>query len=398
MKESTKLLIIIGVFILIYYPPLGSAKVQGAILEGLYMVQEYAREHVLFCLVPAFFIAGAMQNFISQQSVIRYLGRGARQWLAYAVASVSGAVLAVCSCTVLPLFMGIYRRGAGLGPASAFLYSGPAINVLAIIMTARVLGWQIGLARAVGAVLFSIVIGLLMAFIFRREETQRQKSFETVTTQAPRRTLGQTTAYFAVLILILVFAAWGRPPEGLGFFHAVLTIKWYLVGGLLLLLAYMLKNWFEREELRSWLDSTWDFAKRILPLLLGGVFVAGVLMGRPGTDAGLIPSAWVSRLLGGNSVWANLVASVSGALMYFATLTEIPIIQGLLGSGMGQGPALALLLAGPALSLPSMIVIGTTLGAKKATAYITLVVIMAALTGMLFGALAAGVFSWQTMV
>ncbi|HHY34213.1 MAG TPA: permease [Firmicutes bacterium] len=398
MKESTKLLIIIGVFILIYYLPLGSARVQGAILEGLYMVQEYAREHVLFCLVPAFFIAGAMQNFISQQSVIRYLGRGARQWLAYAVASVSGAILAVCSCTVLPLFMGIYRRGAGLGPASAFLYSGPAINVLAIIMTARVLGWQIGLARAVGAVLFSIVIGLLMAFIFRREETRRQKSFETVTMEAPRRTLGQTTAYFAVLILILVFAAWGHPPEGLRFFHAIFTIKWYLVGGLLLLLVYMLKNWFEREELGSWLDSTWDFAKRILPLLLGGVFVAGMLMGRPGTDAGLIPSAWVSRLLGGNSVWANLAASVSGALMYFATLTEIPIIQGLLGSGMGQGPALALLLAGPALSLPSMIVIGTTLGAKKATAYITLVVIMAALTGMLFGALVAGVFSWQTMV
>lgn len=398
MKESTKLLIIVGVFILIYYLPLGSARVQGAILEGLYMVQEYAREHVLFCLVPAFFIAGAMQNFISQQSVIRYLGRGAKQWLAYAVASVSGAILAVCSCTVLPLFMGIYRRGAGLGPASAFLYSGPAINVLAIIMTARVLGWQMGLARAAGAVLFSIVIGLLMAFIFRREETQRQKSFETMTTGTPRRTLGQTTVYFAVLILILVFAAWGRPPENVGFFHAVFTIKWYLVGILLLVLAYVLKNWFEREELGSWLDSTWDFAKRILPLLLGGVFVAGVLMGRPGTGAGLIPSAWVSHLLGGNSARANLVASVSGALMYFATLTEIPIIQGLLGSGMGQGPALALLLAGPALSLPSMIVIGTTLGAKKATTYITLVVIMAVLAGMLFGALVAGGFSWRTSV
>lgn len=391
MKESTKLLIIIGVFILIYYLPLENSRVQGAIMEGLYMVQEYAREHVLFCLVPAFFIAGAMQNFISQQSVIRYLGRGAKQWLAYAVASVSGAILAVCSCTVLPLFMGIYQRGAGLGPASAFLYSGPAINVLAIIMTARVLGWRIGLARAVGAVLFSIVIGILMAFIFRKEETERQKGFETMPSESPRRTLGQTAAYFAVLVLILVFAAWGRPPENLSFFHTVFTIKWYLVGALFLVLAYMLKNWFERDELKLWLDATWDFAKRILPLLLGGVFVSGVLMGRPGIDAGLIPSAWVSRLLGGNSVRANLVASVSGALMYFATLTEIPIVQGLLGSGMGAGPALALLLAGPALSLPSMVVIGTTLGPKKASVYIGLIVTIATLTGMLFGGLVGSV-------
>ena len=387
MKESTKFLLIIGIFLLAYYLPLGNPRVEGAILEGLYMVQEYAREHVLFCLVPAFFIAGAMENFISHQSVMRYLGKGAKQWLAYAVASVSGAILAVCSCTVLPLFMGIYRRGAGLGPASAFLYSGPAINVLAIIMTARVLGWQIGVARAVGAVLFSIVIGLLMAAIFRGEEIERQKGFQLQAPESPRRTLSQTAAYFAVLVFILIFAAWGRPPEKIGFFHAVFTVKWYLVGALLVVLAYMLKNWFDRDELEAWLGSTWDFAKRILPLLLGGVFVAGFLMGRPGTGAGLIPSAWVSQLLGGNSIRANLVASVSGALMYFATLTEVPVLQGLIGSGMGQGPALTLLLAGPALSLPSMIVIGTILGTKKASTYIALVVIMAALAGMLFGVL-----------
>lgn len=389
MKESTKLLLIVGIFLLVYYMPLESSRVQGAVIEGLYMVQEYAREHTLFCLVPAFFIAGAMENFISHQSVIRYLGGGASRWVAYAVASVSGAILAVCSCTVLPLFMGIYRRGAGLGPASAFLYSGPAINVLAIIMTARVLGWQIGVARVVGAVLFSLVVGILMELFFRKEETERQKQFATASAEPGRRSLGQTAAYFAVLVLILVFAAWGRPPENIGFFQTVFTVKWYLVTVLLVVLAYMLAKWFDREELGAWVTSTWDFAQRILPLLLGGVFISGVLMGRPGTDAGLIPSAWIAGLLGGNSLRANLVASVSGALMYFATLTEVPIIQGLLGSGMGRGPALALLLAGPALSLPSMVVIETTLGPKKATTYITLVVVMATVAGILFGFLGA---------
>lgn len=385
MTESQKLVLIIAVFLVLYFAPLDSIRMQGAILEGFHMLREYAREHVLFCLVPAFFIAGAMQNFVSQKSVMRYLGKGARQWVAYAVASVSGAILAVCSCTVLPLFMGIYKRGAGLGPASAFLYSGPAINVLAIIMTARILGWQIGLARAIGAIVFSIVIGLLMARIFRAEEAERQKGFEMLPDESLQRTIAQTSAYFAVLILILVFAAWARPPDHRGFFYTVFTIKWHLVFILLGVLAYMLKNWFAKEELSEWVWSSWDFAKRILPLLFGGVLIAGILMGRPGTDAGLIPSEYVARVVGGNSMESNFVASILGAFMYFATLTEIPIIQGLVGSGMGQGPALALLLAGPALSLPSMIVINSTLGFKKTVAFASLVVIMATISGMLFG-------------
>ena len=389
MKESQKIALIIALFLAIYYAPLGSMRVQGAILEGFYMLQEYARQHVLFCLVPAFFIAGAMQNFISQQSVMRYLGKGAKQWLAYAVAAVSGAILAVCSCTVLPLFMGIYKRGAGLGPASAFLYSGPAINVLAIIMTARVLGWQIGVARAVGAILFSVVIGALMALIFKGEEAERQRGFESMASEQGGRNLGQTTAYFTVLVLILVFAAWGKPADTTGFFYNVFTMKWYLTIALLGVLAYMLKKWFERDELGLWMTSTWDFAKKILPLLLGGVLVAGLLMGRPGVDAGLIPSRYVAGVVGGNSLLANFVASIIGAFMYFATLTEIPIIQGLVGSGMGQGPALALLLAGPALSLPSMIVINSTLGFKKTLVYVSLVVFMATICGMVFGAMVA---------
>ncbi len=386
MKELKTFLLIVGIFLVAYLAPLGNPRVQTAILEAFYMLQEYAREHVLFCLVPAFFIAGAMQNFISQQSVMRYLGRGAKQWLAYAVASVSGAILAVCSCTVLPLFMGIYKRGAGLGPATAFLYSGPAINVLAIVLTARVLGWQIGLARAVGAVLFSVVIGVLMAFLFRGEEMERQKGFAASQTFDERgRSLGQMTAYFATLVLILVFAAWGKPSERIGFWYDVFKIKWYLVVALLAYLTYMLKAWFKPGELVAWKDSTWDFAKRILPLLFGGVMIAGLLMGRPGTDGGLIPSHYVASVVGGNSLLANFIASIIGAFMYFATLTEIPIIQGLLGSGMGQGPALALLLAGPALSLPSMLVITSVLGFKKTLAYVSLVVIMATVSGMIFG-------------
>lgn len=391
MKELRTFILIVGIFLAAYFAPLSNPRVQTAIIEAFRMLQEYAREHVLFCLVPAFFIAGAMQNFISQQSVMRYLGKGARQWLAYAVASVSGAILAVCSCTVLPLFMGIYKRGAGLGPAIAFLYSGPAINVLAIILTARVLGWQIGLARAVGAVLFSVVIGLLMAFIFKEEETERQKGFSAASQvfEEDGRSLGQTTLYFATLVLILVFAAWGKPSHPVGLWDFIFGIKWYLVVALLGFLAYMLRAWFKPGELVAWKDSTWDFAKKILPLLFGGVMVAGLLMGRPGIDGGLIPSRYIAPIVGGNSLLANFIASIIGAFMYFATLTEIPIIQGLLGSGMGQGPALALLLAGPALSLPNMLVINSVLGFKKTSVYISLVVIIATISGMIFGAIVA---------
>ncbi len=389
MKELKIFAGIASIFLLIYFAPLGNPQVQAAILESFHMLQEYAREHVLFCLIPAFFIAGAMENFISRQSVMKYLGPKAKRWLAYAVASVSGAILAVCSCTVLPLFMGIYKRGAGLGPASAFLYSGPAINILAITLTARVLGWQMGLARAVGAVAFSVIIGLIMAFLYREEEDTRQKSLTATEAfeEEDIRSLSQTTAYFAALAGILVFAAWGNPSEEIGFWSDIFKAKWYIVAALLITLAYMTKTWFSQDEIVAWKDSTWEFAKRTLPLLFGGVAVAGLLMGRPGTGAGIIPSQYIASLVGGNSLPANLAASVIGAFMYFATLTEIPIIQGLMGAGMGQGPALALLLAGPALSLPSMLVINSVLGPKKTVTYILLVVIMATISGMFFGAL-----------
>jgi len=385
MSDRKTFALFVALFLVAWFLPVESPRLQGAIHEALALTQWYAREHVLLCLIPAFFIAGAIAVFVSQQSVMRYLGAQANRVVSYGVASVSGSVLAVCSCTVLPLFAGIYARGAGLGPATAFLYSGPAINVLAIIMTARVLGLPLGIARALGAVGFSVVIGALMAFLFRKEEQERLGDFVAVPEEAPRRTLGQTVVYFALMVGLLVFLNWSAPDGGDGtLWRAVYDAKWWISAGLAVLLAVVVGRWFARDELVSWGASSWDYAKLIFPLLLAGVLVAGFLLGRPGHE-GIVPSEWVEAVVGGNSLGANLTASIIGAFMYFATLTEVPIVQGLMGSGMGQGPALALLLAGPALSLPSMLVIRQVLGTKKTITYVALVVVMATLTGWLFG-------------
>lgn len=412
-------------FLALYFLPVGNSRFDGALLESFQLARWYAREHVLLCLVPAFFIAGAIGVFVSQASVMRYLGAGAPRPLAYGVASISGTVLAVCSCTVLPLFGGIYKRGAGLGPASAFLYSGPAINALAIILTARILGFELGVARAVGAVLFSVLIGLAMAWIYRAEERERAAAHANLPVPEPRLTLGRQAAFFAALVAILVFANWA-PAEG-GAWVALFAAKWWLTGLAGAALLALLVGWLDlavwkaaavagatavaaalwpahpavpfavgfaglaaalagdEGELGEWLAATWGFARQILPLLLGGVLIAGFLLGRPGHE-GLIPSAWVASAVGGNSLGANLFAAVAGAFMYFATLTEVPILQGLLGSGMGQGPALTLLLAGPALSLPAMLVLKSLMGWKKTAVYVTLVVVMAMVTGVIYGA------------
>ncbi|MCP5108902.1 MAG: permease [bacterium] len=388
MKEWKMFLLILGLFLLCYFFPLSVIPFKGPVFEALALVQWYAREHVLLCLVPAFFIAGAISVFMSQASVVKYLGPDSNKFLSYGVASVSGTILAVCSCTVLPLFSGIYKRGAGLGPATAFLYSGPAINILAIILTARVLGWELGLARAVGAVLFSVVIGLLMHLFFLEEEKARPtaEGFR-MADETEERPLWKNILYFAAMIAILVFANWGKPGAGeTGLWALIFRYKWWVTGVFLAALAYMLIRWFQKEELSEWSSSSWGFAKQILPLLFLGVLAAGVLLGRPGTE-GLIPSSAIANLVGGNSVFANFFASIVGAFMYFATLTEVPILEGLIGAGMGKGPALALLLAGPALSLPNMLVIRGVLGTKKTAVYITLVVIMASVTGIIYGAL-----------
>lgn len=430
-NEWKSLFWIIVVFAGCFFLPIEAPRVQGAIMESLHLVKWYAREHVLLCLVPAFFIAGAVAVFVSQATVMKYLGPNANKILAYGVASVSGTILAVCSCTILPLFAGIYRMGAGLGPACAFLYSGPAINILAIVLTARILGPEMGIARAIGAIVFAVVIGLMMHFFFRHEEAEKAAAMQVMGDDEGARPLWQTALYFGAMVGILVFANWGKTEQSTGLWHAIYVAKWWLTSGFSAALALMLATWFQlgfvrillatipallmavilpqhpelsftfgviglsvlsnlkstRDgEMGQWFDESWDFAKKILPLLLIGVLIAGVLLGRPGQE-GLIPSSWVTSLVGGNSIGSNLFASVFGAFMYFATLTEVPILQGLLGAGMGKGPALALLLAGPALSLPNMLVIRSVMGTKKTSVFVLLVVVMATISGLIYGAI-----------
>ncbi|TWI73955.1 hypothetical protein LZ24_01185 [Desulfobotulus alkaliphilus] len=386
MQERSKLLWIIGLFIAAYFIPWDHEIMRRSGLEAFLMLQDYAREHVLTCLIPAFFIAGGISVFVSQAAVLRYFGAKAKKVLAYSVASVSGSILAVCSCTVLPLFAGIYMRGAGIGPATAFLYSGPAINVLAIVLTARVLGWQMGLARAIAAILFALVIGLMMAFIFRKEDTARTTGqLHLPDEEETGRSLWQDGGFMLVMVLILLAATLAPPAAGsTGVFALLFSIKWYLVAGLLGILAWMLKVWFIQEERKAWVASTWDYVKLIAPLLAIGVLAAGFFLGRPGHPA-LIPESWIAGLVGGNSFGANLFAALAGGLMYFATLTEIPILQGLMGSGMGEGPALALLLAGPAISLPNMLVVSGVLGVKKTAVFSFLVIAMSTAAGMIYG-------------
>ncbi|MFC1610442.1 permease [Myxococcota bacterium] len=379
----------LAVFAGCWFLPVGSERFMSAVDEGLKLLRWYAREHVLLCLVPAFFIAGAISVFVSQGTVMKYLGPTAKKLVAYPVAAVSGTILAVCSCTVLPLFASIHKRGAGLGPASAFLYSGPAINVLAIILTARVLGPELGIARAVGAIAFSVVIGLLMHFIFRKEEGARQaEGIVVMPGEESGRRLWQDGLYFAAMVGILVFANWGKPAESdAGVWATIHSAKWLVTGLFALALAVFVWRWFDKDELTDWTESSWTFAKQIMPLLFAGVLVAGFLLGGPDSGHGVIPEEWVSSMVGGNSVGANLFASVAGAFMYFATLTEVPILEGLINSGMGKGPALALLLAGPALSLPNMLVIRSVMGTTKTLAFIGLVVVLSTVAGLLYGTL-----------
>jgi len=428
-QEWKKLALIAGVFLACFYLPVGAARFNNAVLEAFHLVKWYAREHVLLCLVPAFFIAGAISVFVSQASVMKYLGAKANKILAYAVASVSGTILAVCSCTVLPLFAGIYKMGAGLGPACAFLYSGPAINVLAIVLTARVLGPELGVARAVGAIVFSVLVGVLMHVIFRKEENVKAAAQLEMPDEEVKRPLWQNVLYFASMVGILVFANWGKPDADSGLWVLIYSAKWFITSLFAVILGIILVAWFDfkwwkvvltavpvvilavlspempviafasgvivlsgftstdKGETGEWFASSWGFAKQILPLLLIGVLIAGLLLGRVGHE-GVIPSKCVASALGGNSLQANFFASFAGAFMYFATLTEVPILQGLIANGMGKGPALALLLAGPALSLPNMLVIRSVLGTKKTVVFVSLVIVMATLTGMLFGVFA----------
>jgi uncharacterized membrane protein YraQ (UPF0718 family) len=429
MKELKTFAWLVGIFVVIYFLPLENPKISNAILDAFRLLQWYAIHHTLACVVPAMFIAGAISTFLSESSVLKYLGPKSKRLTAYGVASVSGAVLAVCSCSVLPMFAGIYTIGAGLGPATTFLYSGPAINVMAIFLTARVLGFDIGLARVLGAISFSIIIGLLMHTIFRRSERIRSQNMQMPKTQKSTRPIWKTALFFLCMILFLVFSDWyntnnvtivmkdgseisanvrydrqdsmdiqlydtdGRLSAQLqrmnkdniaeikpvpNFTSQVHTVKWYLAGAMGLLILLLAWRWFTREEVGQWMRATWDFGLMIIPLLFIGVFLTGFI-------GGLIPENIVAGLVGGNSLLSNFIASFVGLIWYFATLTEIPIVEMLMQLGMGNGPAMALLLAGPALSLPSLFVIYKLIGFRKTLAFSLLTAVMSTLVGFLFG-------------
>lgn len=420
---------ILGFFLFAYFMPVEDATFTGAIIAAFDLAKWYAQEHVLLCLIPAFFIAGVIAVFVSQTAVIKYFGANAKKWIAYSVASVSGTVLAVCSCTILPLFSSIHKRGAGLGPAIAFLYSGPAINILAIILTARILGIELGIARVIGAVVFSIVIGMIMSFIYRKEEKEKSDAQMNMPELPDERPMWQTALHFFILVAILVFVNWGKPDTTEGFWYFIFANKWFITSifgiGFALSMIYIIKVQklyvilgtlaviisavffygnptipfiaaviattlaltFSEDEPNQWLGETWGFTKQIMPLLGAGVLVAGFMLGSQNGNNGIIPNQWIANLVGGNSLFSNFFASITGAFMYFATLTEIPILQGLINSGMGKGPALALLLAGPALSLPNMLVIRGVIGTQKTVVYVVLVVIMATISGLIYGSL-----------
>ena len=436
LKKEFKILFwTISAFALAFLMPLGNARFKESVMAMLDLTKWYAQEHVILCLLPAFFIAGVIAVFVSQGAVMKYFGAKAKKWVAYTVASVSGTILAVCSCTILPLFSSIHKRGAGLGPAIAFLYSGPAINILAIILTARILGFEMGVARIIGAVVFAVVIGSAMSLIYRKEERVKREEQISFPDMPEKRPMWQTAFHFFTLVLILVFANWGKPGSDVtsGGWYWLWANKWYITSVfavfLIFSLIFILKLKWQHvilaalvtagssflsssplipmivgiaglsiitlldkneSENREWALSTWDFTKQIMPLLAIGVLIAGFLLGSTHDEtamAGIIPNEWIAKLVGGNSVFSNFFASIVGAFMYFATLTEVPILQGLISAGMGKGPALALLLAGPSLSLPNMLVIRGVLGTQKTLVYVLLVVIMATISGLIYGAI-----------
>ncbi len=386
LTPNRKILVLLSIFLTIYFIPFSHERITQAILESFLMLSDYAHQHVLLCVVPAMFIAGAIVVFLNKQSVMKYLGPKANRFVAYSVASVSGAILAVCSCTILPLFKGIYKKGAGLGPAIAFLYSGPAINILAIILSYKVFGISLGATRMVSSIVLSILIGLIMQFLFRKEDEKRlsdERLFKEIHIEESK-TLLQLSIFMISMIGILIFLNWAPSNGSNLFWDNIFRMKYVITGGFVFLLVFSLIKWFHKDDITQWVGETRDFAIQILPLLFIGVLIAGFLLGRPGKEA-LIPSSWIAQLVGGNSLAATFIASISGAFMYFATLTEIPIVQGLIGSGMGEGPALALLLAGPSLSLPSMLIIGSELGFKKTATFVSLVIVFSTIVGFIYG-------------
>jgi uncharacterized membrane protein YraQ (UPF0718 family) len=384
--ENKKIIFYFLITLVLFLVPITNQNIQKAVVESFLTVVEYVKAHILFCLIPAFFIAGAIMVFLNQETILKYLGPNSNKIVSYSIAAVSGSILSVCSCTVLPIFKGIYKKGAGLGPAISFLYSGPAINILAIILSFKVLGFKIGLARMFFAIFLSLIIGIFMQMIFKKDDEARnldQDIFKSLSNNRQSNT-GKQVIFIALMILFLIFLNWTNSNGNVKLWDLIYRSKWIISSVLFLIIIILAISWFKRERINEWFVATRDFALQILPLLFVGIIISGFLFGRNGSQA-LISNKWISSIVGGNSLQANLISSISGALMYFATLTEIPILQGLLSNGMGQGPALALLLAGPSVSLPSILIIWGELGAKKTICYVLFVILFSALAGWLFG-------------
>lgn len=369
MKEWQKVLLLVGFFVILYFAPVDTPVVVASISAGLALLQEYARLHVLTCLVPAFFIAGTIAVYVKKDAVMRLLGPTTKKYIAYPVGSVSGGILAVCSCTILPLFTGIYKRGAGIGPAVAFLFTGPAINITAILLTGSVLGWDFAVGRLTAAILISVIAGLFMAFVFQEHDRKTTvDNFAAGFQSDVPYSNGSIAIFFVLQLAVLVIFTLSIDP----LLKTVLVIL-SLIG--VVAIAVLV---FRREHMLEWFRETWDLTKKIMPYLFVGVFIAGII-------ETLIPAEVVTSLVGENTLLSNAIASTFGAFMYFATLTEVPIIQKLMNLGMGRGPALTLFLTGNALSLPSMLVLFKVMGRKQATAYILTIIFLSVLAGWLFG-------------
>ncbi|HEY59786.1 MAG TPA: permease [Anaerolineae bacterium] len=342
---------------------------------GLLALYDYVSAHVLFCLVPAFFLAGAINALVSKDIIVKTLGRKAHPVKAYGLGALFGTLVEVCSCTILPLFAGIWKRGAGLGPAMAFLYAGPAINILAVSYTASLIGWDIAFARLIFSILFAVLVGILMTWIFKDGEKEKIEQMRNSVplegkTQFKERPAYQSVLFFGSLAGILI--AGTAPIAG--------NIKYPFIGFFTLITVVFSFLFYSRKELISWMKETWKFFWMIFPLLLVGVFGAGVFKA-------IIPQEAFQRLAGQNTIWANLAGVLFGVIAYFPALVEVPIAKTFLDLGMNKGPLLAYILADPIVSLQSLLVVSKVLGVKKTVIYALLITIITTTAGLVFGAL-----------
>ncbi|MDD5195270.1 MAG: permease [Candidatus Omnitrophica bacterium] len=346
-------------------------------IAGIKAVIEYASSHVLTCLVPAFFIAGAMSALLPKEKITQYLGQKVPKYKAYPLSIAAGLLLAVCSCTILPLFAGIKKKGAGIGPALAFLYTAPATNIMAILFTGSVLGWNFALARIILSVTFASLIGVIISTIFKKEDMEEEKNATAAfvsaevkdTKNLPFFQKHRLILFFITLVAILIA---GTRLNG--------YLRYISISGLIIILTILTKLFFTKEETKAWLSETWIFTKKIFPLLLGGIFVAGVL-----TE--LLPQNFLATFMGKNTLSANFIAVLFGVFMYFPTLVEVPMAKMFLGLGMAKGPLLAYLLADPVISLASILVVRKFIGDKRTLVYVGLIILFTTISGLIYGAI-----------